>query len=239
MGFRINNNISALVSQGNLTKTQRGIAQSIERLSSGLRINRGADDAAGLTISEKLRGQIKGLNRAIGNSQDGISLLQTAEGALNENAAILNRLRELAIQSQADSLTTNDRLEIQKEVDQLIEEIDRTSSTTEFNTKKLLDGNASAKVSTSSSGLKVFQLGSGDVAAGDYVVTVSLEDGGTKQVQKSSIQTLDSTGNKAALTTKLGELTSMFNSFGKSLLEISPGSDSKGKWSEGGYFHFF
>jgi flagellin len=145
--------------------------------------------------------------------------LQTAEGALNENAAILNRLRELAIQSQADSLTTNDRLEIQKEVDQLIEEIDRTSSTTEFNTKKLLDGNASAKVSTSSSGLKVFQLGSGDVAAGDYVVTVSLEDGGTKQVQKSSIQTLDSTGNKAALTTKLGELTSMFNSFGKSLLE--------------------
>ena len=136
MGFRINNNISALVAQGNLSKTQNGLSTSIERLSSGLRINRGADDAAGLTISEKLRGQIRGLNRAVGNAQDGISLIQTAEGALGEDASILNRLRELAIQSQSDSLTSTDRLEIQKEVDQLVDEIDRISSTTEFNTKK-------------------------------------------------------------------------------------------------------
>ena len=138
MGFRINNNIAALVAQGNLNKTQGGIATSIERLSSGLRINRGADDAAGLTISEKLRGQIRGLNRAVANAQDGISLIQTAEGALNEDASILNRLRELAIQSQSDSLTSTDRLEIQKEVDQLVDEIDRISSTTEFNTKKTI-----------------------------------------------------------------------------------------------------
>ncbi|MBT3784017.1 flagellin, partial [bacterium] len=147
MGFRINNNIPALISMGNLSKTQQGLQTSIERLSSGLRINRGADDAAGLTISEKLRGQIRGLNRAIMNAQDGISLIQTAEGALNEDASILNRLRELSIQSQADSLTTNDRLEIQKEVDQLVDEVDRISKTTEFNTKKLLDGRAHALVS--------------------------------------------------------------------------------------------
>jgi len=130
MGFRINNNISALIAQGNMNKTQSKLTMSIERLSSGLRINRGADDAAGLTISEKLRGQIRGLNPAVSNAQDGISLIQTAEGALNEDASILNRLRELAIQSQADSLTANDRLEIQKEVDQLVDEVDRISSTT-------------------------------------------------------------------------------------------------------------
>jgi len=130
MGFRINNNISALIAQGNMNKTQSKLTMSIELLSSGLRINRGADDAAGLTISEKLRGQIRGLNPAVSNAQDGISLIQTAEGALNEDASILNRLRELAIQSQADSLTANDRLEIQKEVDQLVDEVDRISSTT-------------------------------------------------------------------------------------------------------------
>ena len=89
MGFRINNNISALVAQGNLNKTQGNLSKSIERLSNGLRINRGADDAAGLTISEKLRGQIRGLNRATANAQDGISLIQTAEGALNEDVSFL------------------------------------------------------------------------------------------------------------------------------------------------------
>ena len=104
MGFRINNNVSALIAQGNLQKNQQTLNTSIERLSSGLRINRGADDAAGLTISEKLRGQIKGLNRAILNAQDGISLIQTAEGALNEDASILNRIRELTIQASSDTL---------------------------------------------------------------------------------------------------------------------------------------
>lgn len=216
MGFRINNNISALVAQGNLNKTQNGIATSIERLSSGLRINRGADDAAGLTISEKLRGQIRGLNQAAANAQDGISLMQTAEGALNEDASILNRLRELSIQSQADSLTTNDRLEIQKEVDQMVDEIDRISSTTEFNTKKLLDGSASALVSSDSGDLKAFQTG--EIAAGDYTVGVKLNSSGTKEVQKSAIQTDLASGNIAGLSTKLGSLTSFKDSSGNDVL---------------------
>lgn len=216
MGFRINNNISALVAQGNLGKAQGGLSKSIERLSSGLRINRGADDAAGLTISEKLRGQIRGLNRAVANAQDGISLIQTAEGALNEDASILNRLRELAIQAQADSLTSNDRLEIQKEVDQLVDEVDRISQTTEFNTKKLLDGSAAGKVSTDSSDLTLFQTG--NLQAGDYDVKVRLSSAGTAEIQKSAIQTEGTSGNVAGLSTKMGDLSAMSDVNGNNLL---------------------
>lgn len=220
MGFRINNNISALVAQGNLMKTASGIGKSIERLSSGLRINRGADDAAGLTISEKLRGQIRGLNRAAANAQDGISLIQTAEGALNEDASILNRLRELAIQSQADSLTTNDRLEIQKEVDQLVDEVDRISKTTEFNTKKLLDGTANALVSTDNPDLVLHQVGeAGKLSAGDYTVRVNLASAGEKQVQKSAILTDKDTGTKAGLSTKLKDISSFYDNSGNLILE--------------------
>jgi len=220
MGFRINNNISALVAQGNLMKTASGIGKSIERLSSGLRINRGADDAAGLTISEKLRGQIRGLNRAAANAQDGISLIQTAEGALNEDASILNRLRELAIQSQADSLTTNDRLEIQKEVDQLVDEVDRISKTTEFNTKKLLDGTANALVSTNNPDLVLHQVGeAGKLSAGGYTVRVNLASAGEKQVQKSTILTDKDTGTKAGLSTKLKDVESFYDNSGNLILE--------------------
>jgi len=204
---------------GNLSKTQNGLQTSIERLSSGLRINRGADDAAGLTISEKLRGQIRGLNRAIMNAQDGISLIQTAEGALNEDASILNRLRELSIQSQADSLTTNDRLEIQKEVDQLVDEVDRISKTTEFNTKKLLDGSANALVSTTNNDLKGFQTGAAGPAAGDYNVTVRKEDSGEKQVQASLILKDKDTGTLAGLGTKLQDLESFYDNDGNLVLD--------------------
>lgn len=219
MGFRINNNISALIATGNLNKTQNNLTQSIERLSSGLRINRGADDAAGLTISEKLRGQIRGLNRAVGNAQDGISLIQTAEGALNEDATILNRLRELAIQSQADSLTANDRLEIQKEVDQMVDEIDRISQSTEFNTKTLLDGSASALVSTDNKDLKAFQVGDGgQLSAGDYAIQVGLQDSGAKQVQKSAILTDKDSGNKAGLATQLKDIASFYDNDGNNVI---------------------
>jgi flagellin len=119
---------------------QAGASKSMERLSSGLRINRAGDDAAGLAISEKMRGQIRGLKQASRNAQDGISLIQTAEGALNETHAILQRMRELAVQASNDTTTDADRTEIQKEVDQLRDEIDRIANTTEFNTKKMLDG---------------------------------------------------------------------------------------------------
>lgn len=116
----------------------------MEKLSSGLRINR-AGDAAGLAISEEMRGQVRGLKQASRNAQDGISLIQTAEGALNETHAILQRMRELATQAATDTNTTEDRAEIQKEIDQLAAEITRIAETTQFNTQELLDGSLTVK----------------------------------------------------------------------------------------------
>ncbi|MBY6274033.1 MAG: flagellin [Bacillaceae bacterium] len=150
--MRINHNISALNTYRQLSFNNTQTAKNLEKLSSGYRINRAGDDAAGLAISEKMRGQIRGLEMATKNAQDGISLIQTAEGALNETHAILQRIRELAVQSANDTNTDNDRAELQKEVDQLLQEIDRIANTTQFNTKNLLDG------SLSGSGL-IFHIG--------------------------------------------------------------------------------
>lgn len=138
--MRINNNMLAMNAHRQLSVNQAGVQKSIEKLSSGLRINRAGDDAAGLAISEKMRGQIRGLNQAVRNAQDGISLIQTAEGALNETHAILQRMRELATQSASDTNTAVDRSEIQKEIDQLSQELTRIAETTEFNTQNLLGG---------------------------------------------------------------------------------------------------
>lgn len=120
-----------------------GGAKSMEKLSSGFRINRAGDDAAGLSISEKMRGQIRGLNQASRNAQDGISLIQTAEGALDETHSILQRMRELAVQSANDTNVTGDRTALQDEVKELISELNRIGKNTEFNTKKLLSGGLS------------------------------------------------------------------------------------------------
>ena len=141
--MRINTNVNAINAQRNLNSIGMSLSKSIERLSSGLRINRAADDAAGLSISEKLRGQAKGLNQAIRNAQDGISMIQTAEGGLNETHSILQRMRELAIQGANDTLTDTDRGAIASELTSLKNEVDRIANTTEFNTKKLLNGGMS------------------------------------------------------------------------------------------------
>jgi flagellin len=144
--MRINNNLMAMNTHRQLGINANNGSKSIEKLSSGFRINRAGDDAAGLAISEKMRGQIRGLGQASRNSQDAISLVQTAEGALNETQAILQRMRQLAVQSSSDTNTNEDRSNIQKEVDQLTEEIDKISTRTEFNTKKLLDGTLGSAV---------------------------------------------------------------------------------------------
>ncbi len=138
--MRINNNIMALNAHRQLAANQAAGAKSMERLSSGLRINRAGDDAAGLAISEKMRGQIRGLKQAARNAQDGISLIQTAEGALNETHSILQRMRELAVQSATDTNTPEDRQKIQGEIDELAKELTRISNTTEFNTQNLMAG---------------------------------------------------------------------------------------------------
>lgn len=144
--MRINNNIMALNAHRQLAINQTNSSKSMEKLSSGYRINRAGDDAAGLAISEKMRAQIRGLKQASRNAQDGISLIQTAEGALNESHAILQRMRELAVQSATDTNTDDDRKQLQKEVEALIAELDRIGSDTEFNTQPLLDGNFAATI---------------------------------------------------------------------------------------------
>lgn len=138
----INHNIMAMNTQRQLNLNNIAGAKSTEKLSSGYRINRAGDDAAGLAISEKMRGQIRGLNMASKNAQDSVSLIQTAEGALTESHAILQRMRELAVQSTNDTNTDKDRGELQNEVKNLIAELDRIGNTTEFNTKALLNGSA-------------------------------------------------------------------------------------------------
>jgi flagellin len=137
--------MTAMNANRQLAGVQSAQAKSTEKLSSGYRINRAGDDAAGLSISEKMRSTIRGLNKASTNAQDGISLVQVAEGALNETHAILQRMNELATQAANDTNTTTDRDAIQKEIDQLTSEINRIQSTTQFNTMNLLDGSFTGK----------------------------------------------------------------------------------------------
>ncbi|MEK4761877.1 flagellin Hag [Viridibacillus sp. FSL E2-0187] len=144
--MRIQHNISALNTHRNLGFNNTQSSKNLEKLSSGYKINRAGDDAAGLAISEKMRGQIRGLDMASKNAQDGISLIQTAEGALNETHAILQRMRELSVQSSNDTNTDDDRAQLQKEVAALTTEITRISTDTEFNTQKLLDGSFTGKM---------------------------------------------------------------------------------------------
>ena len=175
--MKINHNISAIKSYTKLSRTNNALQDSIERLSSGYRINKAADDAAGMAISQKMRSQIRGLEQASRNAADGVSVIETAEGALNEVEAMLQRMRELCVQATNETNTADDREQIQSEIDQLGAEIDRISTDTEFNTKKLLNGDADRQFYANKSGVKVKSVSDG-VKAGDYKVTV--EKAGTK-----------------------------------------------------------
>jgi flagellin len=171
--MRINHNLFALDAQRNLALTQMSLSKSVERLSSGLRINRAADDAAGLSISEKLRAQINGLDQASRNAQDAISMIQTAEGGLNEVHSMLQRMRELAVQASNDTLSDADRANINSELQQLLAEINNISNTTQFNGKTLLNGSL------------VTQLGG--TSAANLVVGDLLSTGGNAQVTKIDV----------------------------------------------------
>ena len=141
----VQHNLSAINTNRQMGVVTNALQKSTEKLSSGYKINRAADDAAGLSISEKMRSQIRGLNKAASNAQDGISLVQVAEGALNETHSILQRMNELATQAANDTNTSTDRNALQKEMDQLTSEIDRIRSTTQFNSMNLLDGSFTGK----------------------------------------------------------------------------------------------
>lgn len=159
----INHNMNALNAHRNMNVNNTAAGKSMEKLSSGLRINRAGDDAAGLAISEKMRGQIRGLTQASRNASDGISMIQTAEGALNETQNILQRMRELSVQSSNDTNTAADRESIQKEIEQLTEEIDRIGNNTEFNTQSLLKGDGSTKLEASGATVGVMTAGTDTV----------------------------------------------------------------------------
>lgn len=164
----INHNVMAMNAYRQLTATNNAGAKALEKLSSGLRINRAGDDAAGLAISEKMRGQIRGLTQASRNAQDGISLIQTAEGGLNETHSILQRMRELVTQAASGGTNTaEDRAQIQKEIDALSAEIDRIANTTQFNTKTLLNGDLAA-----TGAALVFQIG----ANSGQVISLAISD---------------------------------------------------------------
>ena len=193
--MRIYHNIPALTAYNALNATGNKLQKTIQKLSTGLRINNAADDAAGLAISEKMRAQISGLNMAQRNAQDGISMLQTAEGAIQSTQSILQRMRELAVQASNDTLTGQDRSYIQLEVDELRNEIDRIANTTQFNGKRLLDGSAAGVTSTSNIGVKAYVRGSlreidqfGQKAAfeGNYKIRITATPG-NGEAQKSSI----------------------------------------------------
>lgn len=187
--MRINHNIAALNAYRNLEINNQNTSKSLEKLSSGLRINRASDDAAGLAISEKMRSQIRGLDMAQRNALDGISVVQTAEGALNSTHEILQRMRELAVQSANDSNTESDREEIQKEINQLTSEVNRIGNSTEFNTSKLLDGSRANTFENA----KSFADGTGSIYSSSTGITFNIDgDGltaGTHTVKVSKVQT--------------------------------------------------
>lgn len=185
--MRIQHNISALNTHRQLSFNNTQTAKNLEKLSSGFRINRAGDDAAGLAISEKMRGQIRGLEMASKNAQDSISLIQTAEGALTETHAILQRMRELAVQASNDTNVTADRDAIQDEIDQLVSELDRIAGNTEFNTQKLLDGSFSGKV---------FQIG----ANSGQSITLSIGNMDSASLGVDSLDVSDATNANSAIT---------------------------------------
>lgn len=188
----INHNLSAVNAHRMLSGNTTAAGKNMEKLSSGLRINRAGDDAAGLAISEKMRGQIRGLDQASRNSQDGISMIQTAEGALNETHSILQRMRELAVQSSSDTNTTDDRAEIQLEIDDLIEEIDRIATTTQFNGQNLLNE------AGGTSGAFALQIG----ANINQAITITFADMQSSALSVASIDlSLNAASSSAAIST--------------------------------------
>lgn len=194
--MRIYHNIPALTAYNSLNKTNNAMQKSIEKLSTGLRINSASDDAAGFAISEKMRAQITGMEMAQRNAQDGISMLQTAEGALSETHSILQRMRELSVQAANDTLTQEDRSYIQLEIDELKNQVDNIANTTQFNKKRLLDGSCAGNWSSSDLRVRAYvrgslrevdQFGQKSAFEGNFKIKIEASATGSGEVQKTSI----------------------------------------------------
>jgi flagellin len=189
-GLVINHNLGSMNALAALSENQNALGKVLQQLSTGKRINRAADDAAGLAISQKMESQINGLNQAVRNAQDGISLIQTAEGALNETENILQRMRQLAVQAANDTNNSDDRQAIQDEVNQLISEIDRISSTTQFNNLDLLDGTYSG------SSVISLQIGAND----GQTLSITIGDMSASGLGISSLTVTDANSASVAIS---------------------------------------
>jgi flagellin len=238
MGVRINTNIEALNAQRNLGISGLAFGKSVEKLSSGLRINRAADDAAGLAISEKLRAQVRGLNQAQRNAQDGISMVQTAEGALTEVHSMLQRMRELAVQASNSTLSSSDTQSVNTEITALQAEIDRVAGSTTFNGQFLLTGALSVSQSggTAIVGLALNTTANAAVSAVDvsgakasttYTLTsqagglVTLSDGAGNSQQVALAATIGATGTEAINFSTLGVKISVVGASGKTAADLA------------------
>ncbi|MFP7412686.1 flagellin N-terminal helical domain-containing protein [Priestia filamentosa] len=211
--MRINHNIAALNTYNKLGVNNNAMSKNMEKLSSGLRINRAADDAAGLSISEKMRAQIRGLDQASKNAQDGISLIQTAEGGLNETHDILQRMNELATQGANGTLEADDRKAINDELKQLTSEVDRIANSANFNGKKLLDGSLDDSVKLESSDLPSEQVTNVDISGAEKGKTYSLTyNSGTYTLKEGA----NDIGTASDLSGKAGTLD-----FGNGTVRIS------------------
>jgi flagellin len=206
MSLSINTNLASLNAQRNLQKTSSGLQQAMQRLSSGLRINSAKDDAAGLAIADRMSAQIRGLDQAVRNANDGISLAQTAEGALEETTNILQRIRELSVQSSNDTNSATDRGALQQEVAQLQQELNRIATTTQFNGKNLLDGsftaavfqvgaNANQSISVSVGNTKATNIGNHTVSSTGTITTAIAAAATLPAANNVAAQTLTVSGN--------------------------------------------
>ncbi|MDO5402263.1 MAG: flagellin [Eubacteriales bacterium] len=200
----VQHNLAAMNTNRQLGGVQNSLSKSTEKLSSGYRINRAGDDAAGLSISEKMRSQIRGINKASDNAQDGISLIQVAEGAMNETHSILQRMNELATQAANDTNTTTDRNAIKDEMDQLTSELDRIYSTTQFNSMNLLDGSFDKKslqvgalsgqvINISISSMKASAIG---IKSADVAVSTNAAAGKAMSTIQAAIETVSKQRSK-------------------------------------------
>ena len=198
----VQHNLTAMNTSRQLNGVTGALSKSTEKLSSGYKINRAGDDAAGLSISEKMRSQIRGLNKASSNAQDGISLIQVAEGALNETHSILQRMNELATQAANDTNTSTDRTAIQQEVDQLTSEINRIQSTTQFNTMNLLDGTFTGKnlqvgsLSGQSIGISISNMNAASLGVSGLKVSSFSQAGAAMTAIQTAIDTVSTQRSK-------------------------------------------
>ncbi len=209
--FSINTNVASLDAQRNLTIAQGQLSRSMQRLSSGLRINATADDAASLSISENMRSQIRSLNQATKNANDGVSLVQTAEGSLNETSAILVRMRELATQSATGTVGSTERSYIQGEMNKLSSEIDRIANSTEFNGQKLLNGTLSGGVGGQKVNTMTLQIGARNNQNND-TIDLNIKHADTATITGSAtVNVSDQTSAQKALDTLDSAIVSISN----------------------------